>query len=88
MAEDIASLRKSLEIYRGLVEVSALINSFTDFDELLRAILEVARRVMRAEAASLFLRDDADGHLDLVIASRGEGEFTQPKNLGLPFPIG
>jgi sigma-B regulation protein RsbU (phosphoserine phosphatase) len=79
VAEDIASLRKSLEIYRGLVEVSALINSFTDFDELLRAILEVARRVMQAEAASLFLRDDADGHLDLVIASRGEGEFTQPK---------
>ncbi len=79
VVEDIASLRKSLEIYRGLVEVSALINSITDYDELLRAILEVARRVMQAEAASLFLRDETDGHLDLVIASRGEGEFTQPK---------
>lgn len=79
MAQDIASLRKSLGIYRGLVEVSALINSITAYDELLRAVLEVARRVMNAEAASLFLRDEEDGHLDLVIASRGEGEFTQPK---------
>ncbi len=79
MDEDIASLRKSLEIYRGLVEVSALINSITDYDELLRAVLEVARRVMRVEAASLFLREGEDGHLDLVIASRGEGEFSQPK---------
>ncbi len=79
MAPEITSLRKSLEIYRGLVEVSALINSITDYEELLRAILEVARRVMNAEAASLFLRDEADGHLDLVISSRGEGEYTQPK---------
>jgi sigma-B regulation protein RsbU (phosphoserine phosphatase) len=79
VAEELASLRKSLEIYRGLVEVSALINSITDYDELLQAILEVARRVMHAEAASLFLRDEADSHLDLVIASHKEGEFTQPK---------
>ena len=79
MAEDIASLRKSLEIYRGLVEVSALINSITDYDELLRAILDVARRVMQAEAASLFLRAEGEAHLDLAIASAAEGEFSQPK---------
>jgi sigma-B regulation protein RsbU (phosphoserine phosphatase) len=74
-----ASLRKSLEIYRGLVEVSGLINSITDYDELLRAILEVARRVIQAEAASLFLCAESNDHLNLVISSRGEGEFVQPK---------
>lgn len=80
MADDIESLRKSLGIHRGLVEVSGLINSITDYDELLRAILEVARRVVQAEAASLFLRGEAGGeHLNLVIATRGEGEFVQPK---------
>lgn len=79
MPEDNASLRKSLEVYRGLVEVSGLINSITDYDELLRAILEVARRVIQAEAASLFLRGDSGDHLDLVISSRGEGEFVQPR---------
>ncbi len=79
MPEDIASLRKSLDVYRGLVEVSRLINSITDYDELLRAILEVARRVIQAEAASLFLRGESGDHLDLVISSSGEGEFVQPR---------
>ena len=79
MPEDIASLRKSLGIYRGLVEVSGLINSITDYDELLRAILEVARRVVQAEAASLFLRSEAGNYLDLVIATRGDEGFVQPK---------
>jgi phosphoserine phosphatase RsbU/P len=80
MSDEIVSLRKSLGIYRGLVEVSGLINSITDYDELLRAVLEVARRVVQAEAASLFLRSEEGGdHLDLVIATRGEGEFVQPR---------
>jgi len=79
VAEEIESLRKSLRIYRGLVEVSSLINSITDYDDLLRAILDVARRVIRAEAASLFLLDAESGQLDLVISSYADGEFTQPK---------
>ncbi len=79
MAEEIESLRKSLRIYRGLVEVSSLINSITDYDELLEAILDVARRVIRAEAASLFLLHEDGVHLDLVISSYSEGEFIQPK---------
>lgn len=76
---DITSLRKSLDIYRGLVEVSALINSITEYDELLRAILDVARRVIRAEAASLFILDEKTDELELVIASYADGEFVQPQ---------
>jgi sigma-B regulation protein RsbU (phosphoserine phosphatase) len=79
VAEDIASLRESLEVYRGLVEVSGLLTSITDSDELLRAILGVARRVTHAEAASLFLRSEDGAYLDLVIASQQEGHFVQPR---------
>lgn len=79
VAEDTASLRKSLDIYRGLVEVSGLINSITEYEDLLRAILDVARRVMFAEAASLFLRDPENSHLNLAMASYSDGEFVQPK---------
>jgi len=79
MPQDAASLSKTLAIYKGLVEVSALINSITDFDELLRAILEVARRVMHAEAASLFLSEEETGALELAIASGRSGEFEKPK---------
>jgi sigma-B regulation protein RsbU (phosphoserine phosphatase) len=78
---EVESLQKSLRIYRGLVEVSGLINSITDFDELLRAILAVARRVMQAEASSLFLTDDASGGLNLVMSSRADDEFVHPQIL-------
>jgi sigma-B regulation protein RsbU (phosphoserine phosphatase) len=61
-----------------LVEVSGLINSITDYQELLRAVLDVARRVILAEAGSLFFLN-ADGGLDLAISSFCEGEFSEPK---------
>lgn len=73
------SLRKSLEIYKGLVEVSVLINSITEYEELLHQILDVARRVVRAEAASLFLVDVETGDLNLTIATSGESGYVEPK---------
>jgi phosphoserine phosphatase RsbU/P len=78
MTAAVESLRKSLQIYRGLVEVSGLINSITDYNELLRAVLDVARRVILAEAGSLFFVN-ADGGLDLAITSFCAGEFSEPK---------
>jgi len=79
MSNDNDSLRKSLTIYRGLVEVSGLINSITEYGELLRAILDVARRVIHAEAASLFLVNGETGNLELAIATLGEGGYVEPK---------
>jgi phosphoserine phosphatase RsbU/P len=64
-------LERSVTLYKGLLEVSRLINSITDMNELLAAILDVARRVMGAEASSLFLVDESTGDLELTIA-RGE----------------
>jgi phosphoserine phosphatase RsbU/P len=78
-AAEVESLRKSLSIYKGLVEVSGLINSITDYNELLRAILDVARRVILAEAASLFFVNKETGALELAITSSLEGQFMEPK---------
>ncbi|MDR3403969.1 MAG: SpoIIE family protein phosphatase [Chthoniobacter sp.] len=64
------SLERQLKLYKGLVEVSALINAITESRELLPAILDVARRVMEVEAASLFLVN-GDGELELTYASGG-----------------
>lgn len=61
-------LEKLLHVYKGLVEVSALINGITDSAELMPAILDVARRVFKVQAASLFLVN-ADGDLELANAS-------------------
>ncbi len=70
---ELEALKKSLHIYKGLVEVSGLINSITDYKELLRAILDVARRVILAEAASLFFTNERSGNLDLTVTSYQEG---------------
>jgi len=79
MPNEVGSLRKSLQIYKGLVEVSVLISSITDYGELLRAILDVARRVIQAEAASLFLVNAESGNLELAIATSGESGFVEPR---------
>ena len=62
---------KLLHLYKGLVEVSALINGITESAELMPAILDVARRVFNVQAASLFLVN-ADGDLELTSASGEE----------------
>lgn len=82
MPSPIEQLERSLKVYKGLVEVSALINAITDFDELLAAILDVARRVMIAEASSLFLEHES-GNLRLVIA-RGAGGEVEGAHVVIP----
>jgi sigma-B regulation protein RsbU (phosphoserine phosphatase) len=67
---------RALKLYRGLVEVSTRIYSITDFNELFAAILDIACRVMTAEAGSLFLINP-EGNLELVIA-RGSGGAAMP----------
>ncbi len=84
---DIESLQHQIGVYKGLVEVGALINSITVLDDLLPEILDVARRVMQAEASSLFLVDDK-GDLCLAVARNSEGgtpaaRVTVPRGRGI-----
>ncbi|MGB8169315.1 MAG: GAF domain-containing SpoIIE family protein phosphatase [Chthoniobacteraceae bacterium] len=77
MPSELESLERQLKVYKGLVEVSALINAITDSKELLHEILEVARRVMEVEASSLFLVN-AQGELELAAASGGAAQGALP----------
>ena len=65
-----------LALYKGLVEVSTLINAITDYSELLTAIMDVARRVMRAEGSTLILLNERTDALELVVARGADGEVT------------
>jgi sigma-B regulation protein RsbU (phosphoserine phosphatase) len=67
-------LERQLQLYKGLVEVSGLINGISEHKLLLPAVLEVARRVFGAEAASLFLINELS-ELVLVAAHGGPAEF-------------
>ena len=88
MPASLEILERQLKVYKGLVEVSALINSITESRELLPAILAVARRVLEVEAAALFLTDGA-GDLELAAASGGPGmpvgdaKITVPRGRGI-----
>lgn len=75
MAADTGTLERQLLLYKGLVEVSALINGITDRAALLPAVLEVARRVFGAETSSLFLLGE-EGELALAASRGGPGNFT------------
>lgn len=70
-SQKVEELGCRLAIYQGLVRVSTLINSITDYEAMLEAVLEVARDVLDAEAASLFF--PAPDGLRLVIAMTQEG---------------
>jgi sigma-B regulation protein RsbU (phosphoserine phosphatase) len=74
MSADVEKLQRTLALYKGLVEVSTLISGITEFDALLPAILDVAKRVFDAEASSLILVND-NGDLELVIARTPGGEL-------------
>jgi sigma-B regulation protein RsbU (phosphoserine phosphatase) len=78
-------LHRSLEIHKGLVEVSALINGITNREALLREVLDVARRVIAAEAASIFLLEEESGNLRLEMDARGGGWVERP---GIVVPRG
>lgn len=69
-------LEETLSVYKGLVEVSALINAITDFSELLTEIMEVARRVMHAEGSALILLNETTQELEVVVARSADGEVT------------
>ncbi len=76
-APKVEELTCRLAIYQGLVRVSALINSITDFGQMLEATLDVARDVLDAEAASLFFPKAGGDGLELKIATSGTG-FSKP----------
>ena len=83
MAADTATPERLLALYKGLVEVSALINGITDSDELLPAILDVSRRVLGVEAASLFLVRP-DGDLELTAARGTHSSDVAPTEIKVP----
>ncbi len=73
------ALRRTLDLYKGLVEVATLINGITDYNGLLTAIMDVARRVIGAEASSLILLNTATNQLEMVVARDARGDVVTSK---------
>lgn len=77
-------LRRTLSLYKGLVEVASLINGITEYRQLLTAIMDVARRVIGAEGSALILLNNETDTLELVVARSVMGEGLLAPNLPIP----
>jgi len=84
--DEISLLRHQVTSLRGLIEVSSAINSMMDFDQLLANIMEVAKRVMSAEASALFLLDEKTN--ELVISTAQGGASSDVKEVRIPAGAG
>jgi sigma-B regulation protein RsbU (phosphoserine phosphatase) len=70
-ADSLPVLRNRVTTLRGLIEVSSAINSMVDYDQLLASIMDVAKRVMYAEASALMLLDGETNELVIRNAQGG-----------------
>lgn len=65
---EIESLKRRLIFFSSLMEVSAIITSTFDLDELISRVLEMSQRVMASEASTLMLLDEETGMLECKVA--------------------
>ncbi|MDD2715509.1 MAG: SpoIIE family protein phosphatase [Candidatus Wallbacteria bacterium] len=64
----ISELNQKIKRLSSLIRISALLNSTLDLDKILNIIMRSAKKVMMAEAATLFLYDEVSGKLNAEIA--------------------
>ncbi len=76
--------QRELAMYRGLLEVSHLINAATNLESLMHSILEVAQRVLDAEAGGLFLTDPDRDELVLRVALAPSGISMPAGRIAVP----
>lgn len=77
--DEIAALRYKLARLSSLVEVSIIINSTLDLDEVINLVMEKAQAVMGAEASSLFLLNKETGKLECEVALGEVGSVIKEK---------
>ncbi|MBN1918412.1 MAG: SpoIIE family protein phosphatase [Verrucomicrobia bacterium] len=77
MRRDLAHLREQVAHLSSLIEVSHVINSTLELTNLLTIIMDIAKTVMRCEASSLMLIDEATNELVFKVALGEKGELVE-----------
>lgn len=84
---DSEELREQLRRLEALAAASTVINSTLDLKELLKLLMELAARSLRAEAGSILLKDRVTGELAFDVATGGAAEAVKtirlPKGQGI-----
>jgi GAF domain-containing protein len=69
-----ASVHDEVAALKRIIEVTGLLNTTLDLDELLQRIMSSAAELLDAETSSLLLVDDESGDLNIVNATGESGE--------------
>jgi len=72
--DEIAALKTKVANLSSLIEVSILVNSTLDLDQVLSLVMEKAQAVMQAEASSVMLINEKTGMLEWEVALGEVGE--------------
>jgi GAF domain-containing protein len=68
------SERQEIDALKRIIEITALLNSTLDIEELLQQIMSSAADLLRAETSSLLLVDEQTGDLSINTATGESGE--------------
>lgn len=77
MRRDLSALREQVAHLSSLIEVSHVINSTLELQNLLTIIMDIAKTVMHCEASSLMLIDEATNELVFKVALGDKGEMVE-----------
>ncbi len=79
VAEEIATLKNKVSNLSSLIEVSIIVNSTLDLDNVLSLVMEKAQAVMEAEASSVMLINEKTGALEWEVALGEVGDQVKQK---------
>lgn len=74
MASIESALQQKLQKLYGLIEASTLVISTLEIDRVLQLVMEIAKRVVEAQASSLLILNEATGLLEYEVALGEKGE--------------
>jgi len=79
--------QRKIELFEGLFEANAAVTSSLDRDEVLHLVMTKAQQLLHAEAASIFLIDEAVNELVLAVSTNlppdARTEIRFPRGLGV-----
>jgi len=84
----IEALKHQVGLFSSLIEMSVILSSTFDLDELIRRVLETSQRVMNSEASNVMLLNPETGLLECKVAlgavgDQLKGEFTLELGQGI-----
>ena len=85
-AKELADLKNKVEALSSLIEISIIINSALDLDDLIVLVMEKAQSVMKAEASSVMIINKEKNVLECPVALGEVGE--KIKKIELPIDKG